>query len=53
MNAAGCLIEPPVSVPVAAMHKSADTAEEDPPEEPPGVSQSSISLLFQGFTAGP
>ena len=37
MKAAGCLIEPPVSVPVAAKHKSAATADAEPPDEPPAV----------------
>ena len=35
---AGCLIEPPVSVPVAPKHKSAATAAAEPPDEPPGAS---------------
>src|ERR1051325_7570429 len=38
VKAAGCLIEPPVSVPVAPRHKFAATAVAEPPEEPPGVS---------------
>jgi hypothetical protein len=38
VNAAGCLMEPPVSVPVAPRHRLAATAVAEPPEEPPGVS---------------
>ena len=34
---AGCLIDPPVSVPVAPKHKSAATAAAEPPEDPPGA----------------
>ena len=34
---AGCLIEPPVSVPVAKAHKFAFTAAAEPPEDPPGL----------------
>src|SRR5437870_12113957 len=34
---AGWRIEPPVSVPTAAMHWSAATAAADPPDEPPGT----------------
>src|SRR5438093_13740858 len=34
---AGWRIEPPVSVPKAAMHWSAATAAADPPDEPPGT----------------
>ncbi len=44
VKAAGCLIEPPVSVPVAAGTKHAATAEAEPPEEPPGDKSK-----FQGF----
>src|SRR3989344_1038497 len=36
-NAAGCLIEPPVSEPSAPAHISAATATAEPPEEPPGT----------------
>src|SRR5665213_912310 len=38
VKAAGCLIDPPVSVPVAPKHKCAATAAAEPPDEPPGVS---------------
>ncbi len=41
-------MDPPVSVPVAAAHRWADTAAADPPEEPPGTRVSS-----QGFFTGP
>ncbi len=37
-NAAGCRIEPPVSVPVAPIASPAATAAAEPPEEPPGTS---------------
>ena len=37
-NEAGCLIDPPVSDPVAAKHKPLATADADPPDEPPGTS---------------
>ena len=36
-KAAGWRMEPPVSVPSAAMHSSAATAAAEPPEEPPGM----------------
>ncbi len=45
---AGCLIEPAVSEPIAAMTSSAATAAADPPEEPPGR-----WFMFQGFLVGP
>ena len=35
-KAAGCLIEPPVSVPVAAKADLAATAAAEPPDDPPG-----------------
>ena len=42
---AGCLIEPPVSVPVAKAHKFAFTAAAEPPEDPPGpVSYTHLTL---------
>ena len=47
-HAAGCRIEPPVSDPKAATHKSAATAAAEPPLEPPG-----ICAWFQGFLVGP
>ena len=36
-SAAGCLIEPPVSVPVAPEARPAETQAADPPDEPPGT----------------
>ena len=49
-NAAGCPIDPPVSVPVAARADLAATAAADPPEEPPG----DIFLCFNhGFITLP
>src|SRR5579884_1267595 len=36
-NAAGCRIEPPVSVPRENRHSSAATAADDPPDDPPGT----------------
>ena len=45
---AGCLIDPPVSVPVAAETKPAATAEAEPPELPPGTKFSP-----QGFFTPP
>ena len=51
VKAAGWRIEPPVSVPIAARHKSAATADADPPEDPPGVK--TLSETFQGLIALP
>ena len=49
-NAAGCRIDPPVSVPVAASADLAATAEADPPDDPPG----DILLFFShGLTTFP
>ena len=42
---AGCLIEPPVSVPVAKAHKFAFTAAAEPPEDPPEHLRGLIGLL--------
>ena len=44
---AGCLIEPPVSVPVEPKHKSAATAAAEPPDEPPGAK--GVSFLESGL----
>ncbi len=44
VNEAGCLIEPPVSVPSAATAKSAATAAADPPPDPPGTMDGSHGL---------
>ena len=41
---AGCLIEPPVSVPVAAGTIPDATAAADPPDEPPGIALGSQGL---------
>ena len=38
VKAAGWRIEPPVSDAVAARHRCAATADAEPPDEPPGVS---------------
>src|SRR5438093_6797362 len=47
-RAAGCLTEPPVSVPRAHTASPAATAAADPPEEPPGTRSTS-----HGFRTGP
>src|SRR5688572_22678769 len=47
-RAAGCRIEPPVSVPVAAGARRAATAAAEPPELPPGT----VSV-FHGLRTGP
>ena len=47
MTAAGCLIDPPVSVPMPRGAKKAETAAEEPPEDPPG-----IFVKSQGFLVG-
>src|SRR5450759_825610 len=47
-NEAGWRIEPPVSVPVAALTSRAATAAALPPDEPPGV-----RLRSHGFCTGP
>ena len=44
VNEAGCLIEPPVSVPIVIGVKLAARADADPPEEPPGTKSLSIGL---------
>ncbi len=46
-NDAGCRIEPPVSVPVAAGARRAATATALPPDEPPGM-----RAMSQGFFTG-
>ena len=40
---AGCLIEPPVSVPIVAGVNLAASADDDPPDEPPGTKFSDLS----------
>ena len=49
-NAAGCLIEPPVSVPMVNNVERDATAEADPPDDPPG-DKSKVSFLLHGFIA--
>ncbi|SCV61991.1 hypothetical protein ANAPH2_00664 [Anaplasma phagocytophilum] len=51
-KAAGCLTDPPVSLPTAAMHRRPATAALDPPDDPPGI-RSSPSGPFHGFFTGP
>src|SRR6201996_3455038 len=53
VNAAGCRIEPPVSVAVAPMHSSAATADADPPDEPPGTSVVLEPSRRHGLTTDP
>ena len=45
VNDAGCLIEPPVSVPIVAGVNFAAKADAEPPEEPPGTKSLSIGLI--------
>src|SRR6202035_1631442 len=52
VNAAGCRIDPPVSVAVAPMHSKAATAEAEPPDEPPGTSVV-LAPSRHGLTTGP
>ena len=44
VTAAGCRIEPPVSVPMANGASKAATAAADPPPEPPGIRSRSHGL---------
>src|SRR5665213_311966 len=53
VNAAGCRIEPPVSVAVAPMHNSAATADAEPPDEPPGTNLVSAPSRRHGLTTDP
>src|SRR5687768_4853035 len=57
VSAAGWRIEPPVSVAVAARQRSAATAADEPPEEPPGTSLSAVRcpsrIRRHGDTTGP
>ncbi len=53
VNAAGCRIEPPVSVAVAPRHSPAATAAAEPPDEPPGTSGVSEPSRRHGLTTGP
>ncbi len=52
-SAAGCRIEPPVSVPVAPTHSSAATAAAEPPELPPGTRGAFAAGSVHGLTTGP
>ena len=52
VKAAGCRIEPPVSVPVAPRHNCAATAVAEPPDEPPGVSGVLAPLRRHGEITG-
>ena len=54
VNAAGWRMEPPVSEAVAARHRSAATADAEPPDEPPGVSaRLPPAGDFHGLVTGP
>ena len=53
MNEAGCLIDPPVSVPRAPRLIFAATDADDPPDEPPGTKFCSLLFPFHGFITGP
>ena len=44
VNEAGCLIDPPVSVPIVIGVRLAARADADPPEDPPGTKFLSIGL---------
>src|SRR4029077_7616842 len=52
-NAAGCRIDPPVSVPVAPRHRLAATAAAEPPDEPPGTSGVLAPRRRHGDCTGP
>jgi aspartyl-tRNA(Asn)/glutamyl-tRNA(Gln) amidotransferase subunit A len=53
VNAAGCLIEPPVSVPIELKHRLAATAAADPPEDPPGTNNFLLPFSLQGLITEP
>ena len=53
VRAAGCRIEPPVSVPVAPRQSPAATAAAEPPDEPPGTSGVLAPFRRQGEITGP
>src|ERR1700689_5293778 len=53
VNAAGCRIEPPVSVAVAPRQGRAATAAAEPPDEPPGTSVVLAPSRRHGLTTGP
>ena len=44
MKEAGCLIDPPVSVPIVTGVKLAAKAAEEPPDDPPGTKSSAIGF---------
>ena len=48
VNEAGCLIDPPVSVPMVAGVRFAANADAEPPDEPPGT-----NLSPNGFVTFP
>jgi hypothetical protein len=50
---AGCRIDPPVSVPVAASAARAATAAADPPDEPPGTNGRLSPGWRHGLSTGP
>jgi len=52
-SAAGCRIEPPVSVPEAPRHRPAATAAAEPPDEPPGTSFCCEPRRRHGYTTAP
>src|SRR5450432_688550 len=52
-NAAGCRIEPPVSVPVAPRQSPAATAAAEPPDDPPGTRSVLEPSRRHGLTTGP
>ena len=52
VNDAGCLIDPPVSVPNDAKPIPAATEAAEPPDEPPGTVKLSL-VFFQGFLTSP
>src|SRR5215471_6316243 len=53
VSAAGCRIEPPVSVPTAPRQVFAATAAAAPPDEPPGTSCAFEPLRRHGEMTGP
>ena len=53
VKAAGCRIEPPVSVPLAPRQSPAATAAAEPPDEPPGTSGVLTPRCLQGEITGP
>ena len=53
VKAAGWRIEPPVSVAVAPAQRKPETAEAEPPDEPPGTSCLLEPLARHGLTTGP